>query len=227
MNGNYSYIDDTVLRKYIKEHFSLKDLYTGSNYEIVCALLMKSLFENIYHSSCLIGFKCKTSYDYKNHVAITNSQLCRNFFKVIADKDTPIDFCISPIESFDKNRNKIFGWTFQAKRFGHFQNEKDTEGLIKYLCKIKRSYSKSDSALVIFFDGSEKISPKKISIDERLNDFPFEKVFFIHINNNSNGFWYVKLGQLWPISGCNVYKAIEAIKDGVLENVSSTYKDYR
>ncbi|MCK5044830.1 hypothetical protein KAR26_03860 [Candidatus Parcubacteria bacterium] len=221
--ARYCYVEESVLRQHIRDTFQLKDLITGSNYELVCALLIKILFEEIQNTECMIGFKTRElDNDIKYKLADTKS--CKDFFEKGADKDTPVDFCISPILSYNKTRNKIFAWTFQVKRFGKFQNKKNTNGLIDYIAKIKNKYPKMTSALVIFFDGHKIINLKKVCKDKKLKDFPFETIFFIDINNDKQNYWYVNMGQLWPVYGYNAYDAVKAIKEGVLENVSFKYK---
>ena len=218
------YVEESVLRQYIKDTFKLKDLDTGSNYELVCALLIKILFEEIHGVKCLIGFETRelnSEIKYKP----MDTKTCRSFFEKGVNKNTPVDFCISPILSYNEKRNKIFAWTFQAKRFGEFQNEKNTNGLINYLAKIKNRYSKIKSALVIFFDGHKFIDLKKVCKDEKLKDFPFETIFFIDINKDNNNYWHLNMGQLWPVCGYNAYDAVKAIKEGILEDVSFKYKD--
>lgn len=224
MSGNYCYIDDKVLRSYIKETFELQDLLIGSKYELICALLIKALFQELYRVECLIGFKVKQTYSETKHKAIADTVGCKKFFKEIEDKDTPVDFCISPVYSFNQKRDKISGWTFQAKRFGKFQDKKDTVGLIEYLEKIEKKYAKTDSALVIFFDGHKGINLEQIYKDSKLGNFPFESIFFIEINQDKNKYWHLKMGQIWPIYGYNAYDVIKAIKNGILENISYKYK---
>ncbi|MCK4386876.1 MAG: hypothetical protein KAV41_02220 [Candidatus Pacebacteria bacterium] len=224
MNTKCCYINDFVLRKYISETYKKESLLLGSGYEVVCALLMKLLLEEIYKTECLIGFKTKQTYDRNKHNLITSTKQCKNFFKNIEDKDTLIDFSISPIHSYSKKRNKIYAWTFQAKRFGRFQDKKDTNGLIEYLFVFKRKYAKTNSALVIFFDGHKGINPEKVCHSKKLKDFPFETIFFIDTNTDKTGHWYLKMGQMWPVYGYNAYDVYKAIKEGVLENISSKYK---
>lgn len=223
MDAAFAFVEDHVLRNYIKETFGPNDLFIGSNYELVCALLIKLLFEDLYSAECMIGFKCKRTYDKSAHVPLTNKESCKYFFENIVDDDTHIDFCVSPITTFNDKRNKIFSWTFQVKRFGKFQNQKSTDGFLNYLLKVKTQYAPNDSALVVFFDGHKGINSEQISKDIRLSSFPFTAIFFIDINKDKSEFWRLCLGQLWPIPGYNAYDAIKALKEGVLENVSFKY----
>lgn len=225
MGENYCYIEDSVLRQYIKDNFVIENFSIGSDYELVCALLMKILFEELHNTPCLIGFKTKKTYGLPIHAPITDHKICKNFLERYLDKDTPVDFCVSPVLSFNQKRNKIFAWTFQAKRFGKFQDAKDTNGLIDYLIKIKNKYARTNSILVIFFDGHKGLNLRAVCNDERLKDFPFEAIFFIEINEDKDAYWRVNMGQLWPVYGYNAYDATKAVRDGILANVSFKYKD--
>ncbi len=225
MGNNYHFIEDVVLRKYMRETFKKESLMIGTNYEIVCSLLIKSLFEELSGSPCMVGFRVKQSYVNEFHGPTLTTEQCVIFFNKIVEENSETDFCVAPIQSYNTERNEIHSWTFQLKRFGNFQDEKDTQGLIKYLENIKSRYAKNGSALVIFFDGHRGIDLKSVCNNARLKDFPFKTIFIINVNKDDDNSWYVDMGQIWPIYGYNKYDAVHAIKEGKLYNISKGRKN--
>lgn len=224
MNNNCTYIEDKILRDYMKT-FSLQNLLIGTGYEILCALLIKLLFEEIFKVSCLIGFKIKPKYIDK-HISPKTVEEFDIFLRKFADNDSLFDFVVGIISSFNEKRKKIAGWSFQIKRFGKYQSEKDTTGLINFLKDLKNKYPQNSSSLVIFFDGHKGINPKVVCESEELKNFPFNSIFMIEVNKTNTGDkqWVLHMGNLWPIYGYNEYDPVEAIKRGVLRKINRAKK---
>jgi len=107
MNDNYCYVDEKVLDSYIKKYFNKENLLIGSDYEVLCALLIRLFCEDLYKLDCLISFKLKQKYT-KEQVSPKNQEECKFFFKNIVDNDTPVDFAVSPLVTFNQKRNTIF-----------------------------------------------------------------------------------------------------------------------
>jgi hypothetical protein len=179
-------------------------------------------FEEKFKVKNLIGFKAKTNKFTKSKEKFLNLKDFELFLANHIDSDSEIDFIISPIKTYKKQLNRISGWAFQLKRFGYFQDKKDTDGLIEFLEGMKRKYSKNDSNLVIFFDGHKGISLKKICHSEKLKDFPFASIMVINMNIRTAKKGSVDIGHLWPIYGYNRYDAIEALKNMTLKSIEDT-----
>lgn len=139
MTGQYVYVQEKTIRKYIKV-YGRKLL--GKEYELGAGVILKNFFEKEVGLNFKIGLKLKSKYSelYKNINEDINIHQLKEIIEKHVDQDNPADIAISPILNLPGFEN--LGWTFQLKRFGHFQIEKDTEGLIKYLRSIKKKYSK-------------------------------------------------------------------------------------
>lgn len=216
-NGNYHYFKDDLLRRYIKKDASMRTI-NGSKYEILCGLLIKIFFEKLHNVDCLLGFKVKQKYLGTLPMPTDNLEDCITFFNKNIDNDSQIDFLVSPVKSFNKKLNRIDGWAFQLKRFGQFQTEKNTDGLLKFFESLKSKYQKNKANLVIFFDGHKGINLEKICKSEVLKeDFPFDSIFFIEFNHRIEDKKFVlRIGFLWPIYGYNEYDPAKAVKEGLL-----------
>jgi len=89
--------------------------------------------------------------------------------------------------------------------------------LLQFLIGLKKKYSKTNSSLVIFFDGHRGINLEAICRSIEIDDFPFQSILFIEVNKNKEDVWILRMGQIWPTYGYNEYDPIKAIKQCILE----------
>lgn len=210
MNESFVYLDEKTIRLYIKKYGRKLD---GKDYELGAAVILKGFFEKENNFKCVIGVKLNPHYSklYQNNIKPLTLEEAKNLIEIHNDENDIVDIAISPINSFKGNKNTA--WTFQLKRFGSFQTEKDTEGLIKFLTKIQKSYAKSKTILVIFFDGHEGINIRKTHEYIEKTGFPFSKIMFINTNKNKKNVWKIYIGEIWPNFGYNEYDPHDLVKD--------------
>lgn len=213
MHGSFVYLDEKTIRLYIKEYGRKLD---GKDYELAAAVILKGFFEKENNIKCAIGIKLNPRYYklYQSNTKPLTLAEAKNLIELHNDENDVVDVAISPINSL--RGNKSAAWIFQLKRFGSFQTEKDTEGLIKFLTKIQKSYAKTNTILVIFFDGHKGISIIKAHEHIKKTDFPFSRVMFINTNKNDKNIWKINIGEMWPTCGYNEYDPYDLI-----ENLSS------
>ncbi len=207
MYEDYIYIDEKTLRKYIKIHG--KKLL-GRDYEIGAGIIMLKFFEVENCCKCLIGFKLNKKYGalYNLRTKPLNLEEFKYFFENHIDENDPYDLVISPTDSIYKKNQKLLNsaWRLQLKRFGHFQKEKTTEGLINVLDKICKKYAPSNGFLVFLFDGHKGINLHHVHEFLNTKNPPFTMILFI--NPTKTGIenkWVIKIGEMWPGFGHNEY----------------------
>jgi len=171
------------------------------DYELILAVVLKNFCEKQWERKCVIGFELKadTLRKLPSRGTVTLVQL-RDTLKEV-NEDSLIDFVIATEELIDGKRQ---GVNFQAKRFGIGRKIKDTKEIIDYIQSLR--YTKSKTTLVIALDQGVEIEWRRLrdSIDK---DFPFERLMFIHMQNNK-----VWIGEIYPNYGVNDYEAVDIIK---------------
>jgi hypothetical protein len=203
-------VDEKAIRLYLKE-CGLQ--IQNNNYELFAAVILKGFFEKMNDCKCVIGFKLNPRffhlYKKEPQEAFTADRV-RMLLEKHRQEDDLVDISISPISSFHWDKN--LAWIFQLKRFGYFQKEKTTKGLIEMLSKIQKKYVKNQAILVIFFDGHRGISVRAVHRYLRSIEFPFARVMSINTNKNKEGAWKFHIGEMWPTCGYNEYDPEEIIK---------------
>ncbi len=210
MYDEYVYVDEKTIRLYIGKH-GRKLL--GKDYELGAAVILKNFFEIESGSKCLIGVrlnpKHRQHYKERRPGSLTVGEV-KDLIERHVLEDDLIDIAISPIESFHKNKNTA--WIIQLKRFGHFQKEKSTKGLIQLLLKTKNKYPNNPAFLVIFFDGHKGIKLREVSNYINKTGFPFSKIMFINTTKNKEDAWKINIGEIWPNYGYNEYEPRDLVK---------------
>ncbi|MCK4781496.1 hypothetical protein KAS79_01030 [Candidatus Parcubacteria bacterium] len=209
MHGDYIYLDDKTIRLYIKKYGKR---LMGKDYELGAAIILKGFFEIENGFDCVVGIKLNPKYlKYyeKNSKPLTVDE-AKDLIEIHNEENDLVDVAISPVGSFYGKKN--VAWIFQLKRFGHFQKEKDTKGLIHLLSKIQKKYTKSSAILVIFFDGHKGINLEKTARSIYITGFPFSKIMFINTNKNKDGVWKIHIGEIWPNYGYNEYNPRKLVK---------------
>ncbi len=203
MHGDYIYLDDKIVREYIKR-FGKKLL--GKDYELGAGLMMKVFFEIENKCECLLGIKIQTKYItyYQNRASGPfNIEEARILIEEHKDEDDPFDLSVSPLLSFRGNKNSA--WRLQMKRFGHFQEDKTTSGLIDALSEIKTKYATTEGFLVFLFDGHKGISLKTAHEYLKNHGSPFSRILFINPTKKNDESWVIQIGEIWPGHGHNEY----------------------
>jgi hypothetical protein len=211
--GRFICIEDGQIQTYAKAH---DDKLLGKNYELLAAIVLKNFFRIAYKLKSKIGIKIKPKYSsYYNKDTPLNPEEIRVLLEEHRDEDDPMDFVICPmgmIRSFGENRLEAKAWAFQVKRFGYFQQTRDTSELKAVLTKISKQYAKTKVTLVIFFDGHRGIKIDEIHEHIRKIDFPFREVMFIDTGKNEKDEWKMRVGELWPNKGYNEYEPTDLAK---------------
>jgi len=209
MNDEYIYLKEKTLRRYIAQNE--RKLY-GKEYEFGAAIILKNFYQLEKGLDCVIGFKINPKYRnlYVNRIESISDEEVKTLLEKHTLENDPVDIGISPSIKLANNRSIV--WPFQLKRFGHYQNEKDTKGLIKFFSKIRDKYSKSSIVLAIFFDGHKGIDLEEVWNKIKLQDFPFKRIMFINTDKNPDGIWKFHIGELWPNYGYNEYDINDLVK---------------
>lgn len=203
-HGGYIYFDEKILREYIGE---FDPNLSSKGYEIGAGIIMKRFFELENKCECALGIKLQSKYSefYKGRdPKLFTVEEFQQFIKKYSDQDDPFDVVVSPLPSFRGNLNSA--WRLQFKRFGYFQKDKTTEGLINLLAKIVTKYAKAKGFLVLLFDGHKGLKIKDVHMYLKSVDFPFSRVLFIN-PQKKEGDWIISIGELWPGYGYNDYNA--------------------
>ncbi len=212
--GQFICIDDVQVKKYLKS-FTKEDFALGKEYELIAALILKNWFQITYKIKCKIGLKIQQKYLQacnKNPVSLEET---KKLFELYRNEDDPIDFVICPLSVIrlsHSTRLSSKAWAFQVKRFGKFQETKDTEGLRNFLTHISKKYSQSKLTLVIFFDGHKGINPQAVNDHIKTLTFPFREVMFINTSKNEKAEWKMHIGEFWLNWGYNEYEPSELFK---------------
>lgn len=204
MKEPYLYFEVEMLKKYIK--FLNKGLL-GTDYELMTAIIMRSFFKTITKSEYKIGFRLKDSYVsfYQGNQEFVNFETFKRFYENHKEENIDSDFALLP-------RNKSLSpIILQAKRFGKFQKDNKTEGFIDFLKKIEKKYSKTNTTLIIFFDGHKGLNIFDAHQYLKSIEFPFRNVMFINGDKNDNGDWKLYIGEIYPSFGYNEYEPTDMI----------------
>jgi len=209
MRDEYIYIDEKTIRQYISLH---DRKLLGKDYELGVAIILKGFFELKKGFDCRIGLKLNPKYRelYIGRTEVLTFEEAKIFIEKHSLESDPVDVGISPTVKSSQNIGIV--WPIQLKRFGYFQKEKDTIGLIKFLSKIGDRYAKSSIILVVFFDEHIGFDQRIVCDYFRLKDFPFERILFIDTNQNSEGVWKFHIGELWPNYDLNEYDIGDLVK---------------
>lgn len=211
--GQFICVEDQIIQSYVKDYG--KKLL-GKDYELLTAIVLKNFFRITYGCDSRIGVKINPKYEnfYKKDHPLTLEQ-AKILLEQHKDENDPTDFVICPIDnirSLGPNRLEAKAWAFQAKRFGNFQTEKNTDGLKEFLTEISKKYSKTKITLVIFFDGHKGININEAWKHIGTLDFPFREVMLINTSKNENGEWKMHVGELWPNRGYNEYEPTQLVR---------------
>jgi len=209
MRDEYIYMDEKTIRQYI----SLDDKkLLGKDYELGAAIILKGFFELENGFDCKIGLKLNPKYRllYTGRTKASTVEEAKIFIEQHSLESDPVDVVIS--STVESSQNHRIVWPIQLKRFGHFQKEKNTKGLIKFLSKIGDRYTKSSIILVVFFDEHIGFDPKGVFDHFESKDFPFARILFIDTNKNSEGVLKFHIGELWPTYSCNEYDIGDLLK---------------
>lgn len=200
MNERFVFLDDSVLRKYLKDTMDIKVLTSGSYYELVTAFFVNALYTNIYKEGSIIGFPAKLPPSHGQR--LDNTQECEDFFQNSALEDTIIDFILAPVETFNLKKKVHSALIFQVKRFGVKENAKDTVSLVEYIRNLKNKYPKTNTNLILVIDVSNGIDLNKVVELLKREELPFRSVQYLHFRFIEDGAVHAELGYLWPEKCC-------------------------
>lgn len=208
MYDKYVYLGEKALREYLGKYG--KGLL-GKDYEIATAIILKRFFEVEFGGIHIIGFKIKENTGpYLGRINPKNIEEVRDIVEKYRDENDLSDFSIAPLKNFKGDKNSA--WIIQTKRFGKFQNNKDTGGLKDFLLKIKKKYTDTPAILAILFDGHEGLELKELSDYVESMSFPFSRILFVNTNQDEKKEWYIEVGEIWPNYGYNRYSAEKIIR---------------
>lgn len=201
MKHPYLYFEAKLIKEYMKEKGGF---LPRNNYELLTAIILRAFFKSINDIDYKIGFSLKDKYVsfYEKNQDLVNFDSFKNFFEKHKNEDLDSDFLLIPRNPDEKKFQPI---VLQAKRFGHFQKDKSTESLITFLKKITKKYSKTETILVLFFDGHKGLDIQNIHNYLKSIDFPFSRLMFIQINKNEHDEWKMYIGEVFPSFGYNEY----------------------
>ncbi len=203
MYDRYVYLDNQTVREYIDK---CGNKMLGKEYELGAGIFMTRFFEIENKETCVLGIKIQDRYRnyYRDRKAGALSfEEAKVLIEKHKDEDDPFDMAVAPVSGFKGTKNSA--WRLQFKRFGHYQQNKTTSGLIDTLSKIKASYSPTSGFLTFLFDGHKGLDLESVHEHLVIHGCPFSKVLFINPAKEDDDEWVIKIGEIWPGYGHNNY----------------------